>query len=349
MLKRLFCTLVFSVMSLNVYSARIDVKTAEEGYRYAMITGKIEQGDGDNFKSMINNTKKKSTMPKRLFLDSPGGDLYESYLIMEAILDNRLSTFVVKGAHCESACVGILASGHYRYIDPESYVGVHRVSVEGEETDYSRGISVSLMQIYKELEIPEHVRLKMVETEPDDMYYLTRAEKEELSHSNPNFASAEGAVMAATIPEVSVLTNPKQARELNALGITAIQNKNYGDAVNSLEEAKALSPSDAEILGNLGYAYYLNKQYPEAKDVLISALSVKVDRGATWNNLGLVLIQLGEDEWAVDCFINYWEFSANKKAATNQFFYWEEKKPGTLLDRVSKKARASLGIVTPIP
>ncbi|MGN2429273.1 hypothetical protein ACTFJG_25880, partial [Klebsiella electrica] len=59
------------------------------------------------------------------------------------------------------------------------------------------------------------------------------------------------------------------------------------------------------------------------------------------------LASTNQIEWAVNCFINYWNFSKNKKAATNQFFSWEQERPGTGIDIASKRARSTLGIYSP--
>lgn len=85
-----------------------------------------------------------------------------------------------------------------------------------------------------------------------------------------------------------------------------------------------------------------------AQNELTSALRLMPNRGATWNNLGLVMSARGDISWAAESFVKYWNYSSNKKAATNQFFYWESIRPGTALEQASRIARAQLGLTAPV-
>lgn len=338
--------------SFSTFGASIDVGVSREGWSYAMITGEITEGDGARFRQVINLWKKQRNMPQMVFLNSPGGDVYEGYALMNTVLDYKLRTFVIDDAQCASACVAVFAAGSYRYADPGSHIGVHRAAVMGSDNDYARSASVSMVKVYKYLGIPDSVRLKMIDTDPDKIYWLTKREKDELSTNTADFANIRETVRTDNVPTRTITVVPtdrQQARELNEQGIQYINRKNYDYAVRVLSVAKDLSPTDAEILGNLGYAFYMTGRYSDAQVMLTASLNLKPKRGSSWNNLGLVMSALGDESWATDCFINYWQFSKNKNAATNQFFYWEAQRPGTVLDRASKQARARLGIYSPAP
>lgn len=339
-------SLILSV-SCGVNAADLYVGVSREGIPYATLTGEIKTGDGAQFKYLINSWKNKGYTPVIIFLNSPGGAVYESYSIISTVLENGINTNVGPGDICASACVGIFAAGKYRILDPNSKVGVHRISVAGADNDLARSSSIGMIKIYKSLNIPERIRLKMIETDPNEMYFLNKKEKEEFSSTIGDLNAVKLAVKESNIPiKTRTITtgDRKKSRALNESAITYIRSNRYTNAIINLEEANALSPTDAEILGNLGYSYYMVGRYPEAQRALTASLKLKSKRGSSWNNLGLVLSALGNEDWAVDCFVNYWNFSKNKEAATKQFFYWENQRPNTTLDRASKRARLKLGL-----
>lgn len=102
--------------------------------------------------------------------------------------------------------------------------------------------------------------------------------------------------------------------------------------------------ADSEVLGNLGYAYYMIRDYNNARLNLTSSLKIKPDRGSSWNNLGMVLAENGDGDWAEKCFINYWNYSSNKEAATDQLYYWRESFPGTLLSNTAASTIQKINI-----
>lgn len=139
--------------------------------------------------------------------------------------------------------------------------------------------------------------------------------------------------------------NKTKARQLNKEAIELIRNEdNFAAAIPKLEQAKGLYPSDSEILGNLGYAYSNVGNYAQAKINFTASLKINPKRGATWGNLAPVLADQGEVEWAVTAFVNYWNYSRYKDAATRQLYYWTTEYPGTNRDIASSKARKILGI-----
>lgn len=345
---------IFSVLlvpTVTVNAATINVGAAQNGLRYIILDGGIVPGDALNFHSFIYNYYKIKKPISLLVLNSPGGNLYESYKIIKDVLDYGINTVVYNNAQCASACFGIFASGRSRYSYPGSFIGVHRASVYGSDNSEARGSSIDMLKLYEELNIPDDIQLAMIRTPPQDIYWLTDIQKKEVSTLLPNEIEARKTVNNSKIksPDVNVSKNDRKlARELNSQGISFIKDGKYSQAISVLEKSKSTYPTDAEVLGNLGYAYYMLGDYQNAKLNLTASLNISPRRGSTWNNLGLVLADIGDLSWATECFINYWNYSSNKKAATNQFFFWENQRPGTLIDKASKMARYRLGIISEV-
>ena len=135
-----------------------------------------------------------------------------------------------------------------------------------------------------------------------------------------------------------------QSYQLNRNAVNLIHNNQLSSAIQILKKANSMNPNSAEILGNLGYAYYLSGDLARPQKTLYASLQHNPKRGASWNNLGLVYAAQNKVQQAIKCFVNYWHYSTNKNAATNQFYEWEEDQPGTPLDNAAKGARQVLGI-----
>lgn len=352
-------TAIFQLSILLLALVHVPAKAAvslvhgntRDNISFLIMTGSIEPGDADRLLSELNQWSLKNQPVNVLALDSTGGRVEEGYKMMSAVLNNQISTVVMPGSLCFSACISIFAAGKQRYAYPESRMGVHRINMNGEDNALARSASIEMNKVYKYLNIPDNIRLKMLDTDPSDPGELTLTEKADLNSLAPDITGATIIVNQSSLKPVArtITTNDlKAARNLNEQAITLINQKQYIQAISLLERAKELSPTDAEILGNLGYAYYLAGDLDNAQNALTSTLQLKPKRGSSWNNLGLVLAARGDISWATEAFVRYWNYSSNKKAATNQFFYWESERPGTALEEASRRARAQLGLITPV-
>ncbi len=352
LLKKTF-PIVFTFIAFNnqVCAAKFESGVTRGNVPYVKMIGEIVSGDAVQFQYILEQWKAKKAPIQIIYLNSNGGGLVEAYLILKSVLDYNLSTIVLANDSCISACVSILAAGKERYADPQSVVGVHRVSERNEDTLEAQSASIEMMKVYKNLNIPDDIRLHMIETAPSEIYYLTLQDKVKFNLVVQNTQAAIATVQQSTL-ETQTKTvsrkDHKRARSLNAQGIALINQRRYLQAIDVLEQSTLLRPTDAEVLGNLGYAYYMAGDLDSAQNALTSSLHIMSKRGATWNNLGLVLSARGDVSWAAESFVRYWNYSSNKKAATNQFFYWESIQPGTALEQASRMARARLGIIVPI-
>lgn len=332
-------------------AAKLEPGVTRSNVPYVNMTGEIVRGDAQQFRYILEQWAGKNAPIQILDLNSPGGSLYEAYLMLQSVLDYKVSTIVMPGNHCISACVSIFASGKERFADPQSTIGVHRANIDGVDSNLARSISINMIDLYDDLGIPDNIQLRMIKTPPAEVYYLSQQDKLQFNQITPNTAAAINTIQKTNIktPEKNVTQGDRKlARTLNTQGIELINQRQYIQAINVLEQSKGIYPTDAEVLGNLGYAYYMAGNLDSAQNDLTSALHLMPSRGATWNNLGLVLVARGDVVWAAESFVKYWNYSRNKKVATNQFFYWESMRPGTTLEQASRMARSALGITAPV-
>lgn len=101
-------------------AAEISVLDLDEGIGFAVLKGKISQGDAAVFNA--------ATAPYKhviLVLDSPGGNLIEGLEIGRAVHQREMATGVAENMVCASACALIWAAGSYKAMAPNSLIGFH--------------------------------------------------------------------------------------------------------------------------------------------------------------------------------------------------------------------------------
>jgi hypothetical protein len=101
----------------------------------------------------------------------------------------------------------------------------------------------------------------------------------------------------------------KLAREKNKLGLDALKENAYENAIARFNEGVAEDPSDVEFKNNLGYALMMAGKLDYAQKTLIESLALDSARGAAWANLGQTLAKQGDEDSAVAAFVNTFIFS----------------------------------------
>lgn len=348
--KLIFIFLLFT--NVAYATLRFQTQALEDGTFLLIVDGTIELGDSDSFSRVITSFRQDNIPLTEILLNSRGGNVSVARIMSATISKYKLATVVPDQWECSSSCVLLFGAGVYRYAYPGSRIGVHRISVGGLDTNLARSASLDMDELYTRMNFPQNVKYKMLTTPPNKVYYLTEEDKRNISHLYSDTQKVDEIYNNAgvTTPHIIITRGDRaEARELNKKAIQQIRSGQYYPAIQNLEAAKSIYPSDAEVLGNLGYAYYMSNNLTAAQMNLTSSLQIAPRRGSSWNNLGLVLASTNQIEWATKCFINYWNYSSNKKMATNQFFSWEQQRPGSGIDIASKQARAALGLNAPVP
>lgn len=83
------------------------------------------------------------------------------------------------------------------------------------------------------------------------------------------------------------------------LGFLMNKQRQYGEAIQYLEEAKALSPEDSKVVCNLGIAYYWNGDYDPAKNNFEALMAMHPDLMTPYHYLSIIYYQQGDMEKAV--------------------------------------------------
>lgn len=327
------------------FSAQMPVQVDRDGTVIMEISGKINPNDGQKFINIAESWKRAGNPIQIIMLDSVGGSVFSGFDIAFYILNNGISTIIPNNSVCASSCFNIFLAGKPRVALLDSDVRVHRASERGMDTDYSRSISIDMNEFFKAMNVPSNIRLAMLETRPEDTYSLTKQDKQEISTLQLNYNKVMTVFNNSSIKQTrsTINNNSKEmARKLNKEAIPLIWNDNLSLAISKLEQAKIYNPSDSEILGNLGFAYQKIGDLKNAQINFTASLKLTPKRGATWGNLANLLADTGEIDWAVDAFVNYYNYSKNKQAALNLFYEWIDKYPNTGRDVAVRQAMARL-------
>lgn len=343
--KWLFIPLLF--ISTSAFSANIQVYADRDGTVALHLSNKIQYGDGEKFINIAESWRTSGFPIQIITLNSEGGNLSASYQISNYVVKYRIPTIVANGALCASACVNIFLAGAPRFADIGSKIGVHRASLNSKDTDSARSASIDMNDFYKSMNVPDDIRLAMLDTPPHSMFYLPAEHKKRISTLKLHYGEVTTLFSQSGItkPNSTIPKNAKQlARQLNKEAINLIWNNNFSVAISKLEQAKNYNPADAEVLGNLGFAYQKAGNLTNARINFTASLKLAPKRGATWGNLADVLADTGDIDWATQAFVNYWNYSKNKQAATDLFYTWMNQYPNTGRDIAVRRAMQILGL-----
>ena len=157
------------------------VLTQESGTTWRL-EGGISDGDAERLMGMLDRA---DPAPETIILQSPGGSVADALALGRYLRDKGMTTAMLAGEYCYSACPYLLAGGITREIDPAASIGVHQhyfgensllpafVAVE----DIQRGQG-EVMAYLDEMGIDPLVMRHALNTPPDEIYVLLPEELE---------------------------------------------------------------------------------------------------------------------------------------------------------------------------
>jgi hypothetical protein len=170
--------------AINLKYERPDLPESIRGtMSYISISGDIEAGDALRLERFIfeNNVSPFSIV----FLNSPGGSLYEGMSIGRVIRKYRLNTqigyfsefgtLITKDSFCYSSCSLAYIGGVWRYKSADSFYGIHRFyspvpSVNAEQT--AQAASGNIVEYFAEMGVASDLFVQMSRTPSVNMLIL---------------------------------------------------------------------------------------------------------------------------------------------------------------------------------
>lgn len=189
--RRLQCFLISALWALTGYQASSATMSiygdpSSDFPSYHMrIEGRIESGDADKFIRQINRMIDNDHLPlSMVYLNSPGGNLYDAMRIGRIIRQLEIGTIVGFGQACHSSCALILLSGRSRIVSGE--IGFHRPFLTG-RAEGQMPYREEILEIYEEME--DYMRDMgasgalidiAISTPPEQMYVISKTELDRL-------------------------------------------------------------------------------------------------------------------------------------------------------------------------
>ncbi|TAJ87744.1 MAG: hypothetical protein EPO10_24230 [Reyranella sp.] len=97
-----------------------------DGKRFVLAKGPIAEGDAGRLRVALQSADRDAFGHKIMALDSSGGSVFDAFAMVEIMDKERVSTIVMPGAACASACAQILfLSGIHRTVAEGGRLGLH--------------------------------------------------------------------------------------------------------------------------------------------------------------------------------------------------------------------------------
>ena len=97
-----------------------------DGKRFVLAKGSVAEGDASRLRVALQSADRDASGNKIVALDSSGGLILEAFAMVEIMDKERVSTIVLPGATCASACAQILfLSGIHRTVEEGGRLGLH--------------------------------------------------------------------------------------------------------------------------------------------------------------------------------------------------------------------------------
>jgi hypothetical protein len=167
------CGLANAVLALSLSiaaAAEIKPSNLKDDTVEISISGNIAPGDADLLQARVKEAADAGKRVTSVRLNSEGGNLLEGARLAEVVRSAKVSTNVGQNATCASACFLIFAAGETKYAYVRARIGVHGASENGTE---SRKGTKAMARIAEELDVPESIIRRMINTPPNDVTWLS--------------------------------------------------------------------------------------------------------------------------------------------------------------------------------
>lgn len=156
------------------------IEHTDEHGRVLFMNGPITRGDAERFEAFLVSL---AEVPDKLALNSPGGIVDEALIIGRSLRARELTTLILPGMACVSACPYILAGGSERHVSARGVVGLHQHYYETpgfmpvvfavEDIQYNQARTMIYLI---EMGIDPSVMRFGLSTAPDEIYVLIEEE-----------------------------------------------------------------------------------------------------------------------------------------------------------------------------
>ena len=166
--------LLTAIASAVVPSAQAaDFRLNPSGHTILM-TGPSEPGDEQRLAAVLEQAQALGTRVGGIDLNSLGGDFPASIAVAKAVMRADLETAVPDDASCYGTCLTVFAAGRTKVVFPSSRLAVMAVATLDPtgRTIPDQATTSRLIEIYRRLEMPDTILLKLANARLGEPAYL---------------------------------------------------------------------------------------------------------------------------------------------------------------------------------
>ena len=143
--------------------------------------GPIEVGDADKFIKVIEDNK---IVKAAVWLNSPGGALFDGLRIGRKVKEMNFNTFVPNDSVCMSACATIWLAGSRRLYEPKAAIGFHaagvRTNAKSKNLTTSTGFTAIVGAYLAELGLSDKAIFYLTNTPTNKIFWLNEQKAADL-------------------------------------------------------------------------------------------------------------------------------------------------------------------------
>jgi hypothetical protein len=295
------------------------------------MTGRITPDDGARLRELIAIATANGLTVSQIALNSEGGSVMGGADVALTVRNTGIGTFVAASSVCASSCFMVFAAGKNRSVENGARVGVHSATtLLSGESQQAKSMTVDMVRLLAELGTPAAVLGRLVTSRPHEIAWLTALELEAMTgkvttpRASSSYAQEISTVVKSKDSGRTTVSSDDlhSARQLLSKASSFLRAERPVDALPILRSALELNPFDADLVCTYGKALQMSGQHVAAKDALALALRLNPKRGDNWQLLALTLAELGDDQWATECFAAYYDLSGHKDIAREQMLRW---------------------------
>lgn len=312
----LFSLVCASAFMLDAaHAADITSAYTDTGNGSIHFSGMVEEGDSKKFIEVYETMSRGGGAPTMVVLDSFGGDVREGLVIGLFIAEKKMATIVESKMNCFSSCISIFAAGNPRTAYPKARLGVHRaadisseaVKNKNKDNADARAVTIAVNDYYRKFKVPDSIRIAMIDTPPDKIYQLTEEELKRFNTKAPAKKPPKAELSAGDVKKKLLDT------KLDAL--TYMDQGKYLEAAQMLEKMKYAGANDHELYAMLGKAYFMSGNRNQAIIHYTASVKINPHQADSWKALGELVADDGNIEWATQCFVKFYDNTADKDMA----------------------------------
>lgn len=172
----------FLFLSSSVFAADFTWYKRSDGKGVIVLRGTIAANDYERlYNGLYDISQNNHITFDAIRLDTGGGNLIAGFKLAMFIRKYNIATVVPANSMCASACFLIFAAGRERWADYTSKIGVHSVSINGEEDATTAQGTVIMTRYLSNLGVPKGIIGRLVTTKPNDMAWLDKNELDSMS------------------------------------------------------------------------------------------------------------------------------------------------------------------------